>query len=144
MSEGQALGGQGTEKKFSKFEVASAYSSTEVARKPRKPKKSPRKKATKVPDKIILSNPPQPHRTRSIQPRGPEDCLCIDCGELIPPARVKAVPNVQRCAKCQSLLERRDPSITKRRMDEGLAGSRDDNKKMRSRQWGDMIKRRRE
>ena len=136
--------GQGTEKNLSRFEEVSAYSSTEVARKRRKPKKSPRQKATKVPDKIISSIPTQPHRTRPIQTKRSEDFLCIDCGGLIPPARVEAIPNVQRCTKCQSLFESRDPSIFKRRVDEGLAGSRDDNKKMRARQWGDMQRRRRE
>jgi RNA polymerase-binding transcription factor DksA len=138
------LSDQGTEKNLSRFEEVSPYSSTEIVRKLRKPKKSPRQKATKVPDKNISTIPTQPHRTRPIQSKRSEDILCIDCGGLIPPARVEAIPNVQRCTKCQSLFESRDPSIFKRRVDEGLAGSRDDNKKMRARQWGDMQRRRRE
>ena len=75
---------------------------------------------------------------------GPKDHLCVDCGNLIPQARVKAIPNVQRCTECQSLNERQNPSLVKRKVDEGLAGSRDDHKKMRARQWSDMIRRHRE
>ena len=125
---------QGNEKRFSKFEEPSIYSSRELSRKPRKPQKAQRKKSI---------NQAQPKQTRSTQPIGSEDRLCVDCGELIPKARVAAVPDVQRCTKCQSLVERRDPAITKRKIDEGLAGSRDDNKKMRARQWGDMMSRHR-
>jgi RNA polymerase-binding transcription factor DksA len=98
--------------------------------KTKEPKKLLRKKSSKVHDRNISSNL--------------EECLCVDCGGLIPPARVEAVPNVQRCTKCQSRFESRDPSIIKRTVDEGLAGSRDDHKKMRAHLWGDMMRRRRE
>jgi RNA polymerase-binding transcription factor DksA len=40
----------------------------------------------------------------------PKRCLCIDCGESIPQSRVDAVLNVQRCIKCQSLIEMLNPS----------------------------------
>jgi hypothetical protein len=132
-----------SENKFPKDDEVSSYSRKKVARKPRKPKKPPYQKATKAPDRFIPSNPTQNQRANPI-PKGSEDYLCIDCGELIPLARVEAIPNVQRCVNCQRLFEKKDSSITTRRIDEGLAGSRDDHKKMRSRQWGDMIRRHRE
>jgi hypothetical protein len=68
MTEGKALGGQGTEKTFSKFEEVSAYSSREVARKQTKSKKSPRKKSTKPPEKII-----SPKRSNSHVSKKPPD-----------------------------------------------------------------------
>ncbi|MGI9302308.1 MAG: TraR/DksA C4-type zinc finger protein [Gammaproteobacteria bacterium] len=70
--------------------------------------------------------------------------LCIDCGSPIPLDRLEANPSTRRCILCQALLEARDPSLTQRRMDGGLAGTREDHKKMRARQWGDMQSRRRE
>lgn len=30
---------------------------------------------------------------------------CIDCGELIGAARLKAIPNAQRCTECQAKTE---------------------------------------
>ena len=30
---------------------------------------------------------------------------CVDCGELIPAPRVKAIPNCARCIRCQQALE---------------------------------------
>jgi DnaK suppressor protein len=32
--------------------------------------------------------------------------VCIDCGEDIPFARLKAEPSAQRCVRCQSLFEK--------------------------------------
>lgn len=62
-------GGQGTGKRFSKYEEPSTYSSRELARKPRKPQKAQRKKSI---------NQTQPKQTRSTQPIGPKiACVLI-------------------------------------------------------------------
>jgi phage/conjugal plasmid C-4 type zinc finger TraR family protein len=61
--------------------------------------------------------------------------LCVECGVVIPHARVVAVPTVSRCVKCQSVFER--TYDTRPHIDEGLAGTRNDNKKMRGQLWGD-------
>ena len=62
--------------------------------------------------------------------------LCIECGVVIPQARVVAVPAVSRCAKCQAAFERTHD--TRPHISEGFAGTRDENKKMRGQLWGDM------
>lgn len=62
--------------------------------------------------------------------------LCIECGVVIPQARVVAVPTVSRCVKCQAEFERTHDTRT--HINEGLAGTRDENKKMRGQLWGDM------
>ena len=66
---------------------------------------------------------------------------CIECGAEIPKARLKAIPGVQRCVSCEENLETRDPSIIERKVDEGLSGSREDNKRMRNKQYSDMRRR---
>jgi len=102
-------------------------------------------KKTKTPKKISKTSSDKfPGDCSMNIPSGPKDHFCVDCGNLIPQARVEAIPNVQRCTKCQSLNERQNPSVVKRKVDEGLAGSREDHKKMRARQWSDMIRRHRE
>ena len=35
---------------------------------------------------------------------------CVECGEPISPARLRAVPKVQNCVRCQDRLERLGPS----------------------------------
>jgi len=62
--------------------------------------------------------------------------LCIECGVVIPRARVVAVPTVSQCVKCQGEFERTHD--TRPHINEGLAGTRDENKKMRGQLWGDM------
>lgn len=62
--------------------------------------------------------------------------LCIECGGVIPHARVVAVPAVSRCVKCQSVFEHTHD--TRPHINEGLAGTRDENKKMRGQLRGDM------
>ena len=62
--------------------------------------------------------------------------LCVDCGDVIPLARIKAAPTVFRCIKCQSAFEHTHD--TRPRINEGIAGTRDENKKMRGQLWGDM------
>ena len=37
---------------------------------------------------------------------GTSDGLCVDCGEIIPLARLEAAPWVERCVGCQSVHER--------------------------------------
>lgn len=64
------------------------------------------------------------------------DRLCVECGVVIPPARVVAIPTVSRCVKCQSAFE--NSHDTRPHIDEGIAGTRDENKKMRGQLWGDM------
>jgi RNA polymerase-binding transcription factor DksA len=62
--------------------------------------------------------------------------LCVDCGANIPSSRVEAVPTVSRCIKCQSEFEHTHD--TRPHINEGLPGTRDENKKMRGRLWGDV------
>src|SRR5215467_14798872 len=38
--------------------------------------------------------------------RGGEYGLCEECGEPIAPARLRAMPEVERCVRCQDRLER--------------------------------------
>lgn len=65
------------------------------------------------------------------------DCrLCVECGVVIPSARAIAVPAASRCVKCQSEFEHAHD--TRPHISEGLAGTREDNKKMRGQLWGDM------
>ena len=40
---------------------------------------------------------------RSLLPTGPGSPTCIDCGELIPNGRHKALPGVVRCVECQEV-----------------------------------------
>jgi len=70
--------------------------------------------------------------------------LCRDCGKQIPPARIRVIPNATLCVACQSGLESAAPNRHVRRIDEGLAGTREAHKRIRGRLWGDMLKRNRE
>lgn len=75
---------------------------------------------------------------------------CIDCGNIIPSEHARAIQFIAlRCLDCQSSIERKarkeeQNSITRRYINEGLAGTREDHKKMRAHDWGDMQKRRKE
>ena len=62
--------------------------------------------------------------------------LCVDCGGVISHARVVAMPTVSRCVKCQSAFEH--SYDTRPHINEGIAGTRDEIKKMRGQLWGDM------
>jgi hypothetical protein len=69
------------------------------------------------------------------------DHNCIECGEPIPEARLKITPQPCRCVECQQTLERKNPDNCKRKIDEGLAGSREDHKRLKARDWGAMVNR---
>lgn len=71
-----------------------------------------------------------------------KDHLCVECGVVISNARVVAMPTVSRCVKCQSAFEHSHD--TRQHINEGIAGTRDENKKMRGQLWGDMRNRGRE
>ncbi|MGH8670803.1 MAG: TraR/DksA C4-type zinc finger protein [Burkholderiales bacterium] len=62
--------------------------------------------------------------------------LCVECGDVIPPACIVATPTVTRCVSCQSKFELAHD--TRRRVDEGLGGTREDHKKMRGQLRSDM------
>ncbi len=66
----------------------------------------------------------------------PSSRLCADCGDTIPAARLQVSPNASRCVKCQSKYERGHD--TRRKVDEGPAGTRAEHKHMRKQLWGDM------
>ncbi len=66
---------------------------------------------------------------------------CVDCGASIPAARIQANPATERCVRCQQAFEQLDPSLTERKIDEGLAGTREDHKRMRGNLRSDMGKR---
>lgn len=39
--------------------------------------------------------------------RRTDDINCIECGEVIPPARLEAMPHTKRCVRCAADVERR-------------------------------------
>jgi phage/conjugal plasmid C-4 type zinc finger TraR family protein len=45
---------------------------------------------------------------RQCLPRGESKTHCVECGELIPEARRKAIPGVCLCVSCQSEIEKND------------------------------------
>lgn len=63
--------------------------------------------------------------------------LCRECRQPIPAARLKVVPGATLCVDCKKGAD--DDSSP--RIDEGLAGTREDHKRMRGKQWGEMIQR---
>ena len=66
----------------------------------------------------------------------PSSRLCADCGCTISAARLQVSPNASRCVRCQSEYERGHD--TRPKIDEGLAGTRAEHKRMRAQLWGDM------
>lgn len=64
--------------------------------------------------------------------------FCIECGLTIPKERI-AASNASRCIKCQKEFEKTHD--TRIKIDEGLPGTRDGNKKMRGQVWGEINKR---
>ena len=66
---------------------------------------------------------------------------CIECGSKIPEARLIINPNVKCCVNCQSEIEEKSPGSASRKIDEGIGGTREDNKRMRAKNWGDMMNR---
>jgi DNA-directed RNA polymerase subunit RPC12/RpoP len=63
---------------------------------------------------------------------------CSECGSKEVDVILENLPDKQPMPKPEI------PEHYKRYVDEGLAGSREDHKKMSARQWSDMIKRHRE
>ena len=63
---------------------------------------------------------------------------CVDCGTKIPEARLQASPNTRRCVGCQNRMENKNPGIVSRRINEGIGGTREDNKRMRAKDWSDL------
>ncbi len=101
------------------------------------------KKKKKVKRSKKAASKPAIKRKKNDMPVSHIKGLCIDCGKPIRPARLNIDPGVQRCVQCQSSFERSTPAATKRMVDEGLAGSREDHKKLRAREWGAMMNRHR-
>lgn len=66
----------------------------------------------------------------------PGERICVDCSGVISAQRVKATPGSIRCIGCQSKFE--STHDTRARIDEGIAGTRKENKRMRGQLWGDM------
>lgn len=60
--------------------------------------------------------------------------LCIDCGKTIPTGR-----NDPRCVPCKTLYEKSHD--TRPKINEGIGGTREENKKMRGGLYGDMLRR---
>ena len=65
--------------------------------------------------------------------------LCEGCGRSIPSARLAKVPDARLCVPCQTAHE--STHDTSPHIDEGLAGSREDHKRMRGKQWNEMVQR---
>lgn len=70
-----------------------------------------------------------------------EGRLCNDCQKLIPEERIAIAPNSTRCVSCQAIFEKTHD--TRPRINEGIAGTREENKKMRGQVWGDLRNRNR-
>lgn len=68
--------------------------------------------------------------------------LCIECGVTIPHERVLALPAVIRCINCQSVFE--STHNMRQRIDDGIAGTREENKRMQNQVWGEVRNRGRE
>jgi len=66
--------------------------------------------------------------------------LCIDCSNVIPPQRA-AIKGIVRCVACQSKLEKSNPGSVERRVDEGIAGTREDNRRARRNNFRDLQRR---
>ena len=62
--------------------------------------------------------------------------LCIDCQKKIPEARLAISPSAVRCVSCQSAFEKTHD--TRPKINEGLAGTREENKRMRGQIWGEI------
>jgi len=62
--------------------------------------------------------------------------VCVDCGTVIPSNRIEASPDASRCVSCQTKFE--SSHDTRAKVNEGLAGTREDHKKMRSAVWSDI------
>ena len=56
-------------------------------------------------DQIDASVPDAVNLARSHLPRGESLTHCMECGNIIPEARSKAIPGVCLCVECQSELE---------------------------------------
>jgi len=76
-----------------------------------------------------------------LRPEPDEVCerICVDCGDPIPAARIAALPATIRCVLCQTAFEKINRPA--RFIDEGIGGTREDNKKERGRVWGDTVRR---
>ncbi|HEV8552718.1 MAG TPA: TraR/DksA C4-type zinc finger protein [Casimicrobiaceae bacterium] len=65
--------------------------------------------------------------------------LCVDCEDAIPSDRLVAIPSAIRCVSCQNAFEK--CKDFRKYVDEGLSGTRKDNKIERSRVWGEIKRR---
>lgn len=65
--------------------------------------------------------------------------LCVECFQSIPSARLKASPYTHHCTKCLSKLEKR--LDYHQYIDEGIAGTREEHKRMRGQDLSDIISR---
>lgn len=99
---------------------------------------SPKKNSPKKKKKVIHKS----KRKKNVQNSGYK--LCDDCGDIIPKERLRAVPHTNHCTDCQAQLESVNPNSYTRRIDEGLAGTREGHKRMRGQQWSEMVRRHRE
>jgi len=90
-----------------------------------------------------ISNPPsilptyQPKQEKAIGEFSSK--LCIDCGKRILLARIAINPNAVRCIMCQTAFEQTHD--TRIKVDEDFGGSREEVKKMKAKQWGEMVNR---
>lgn len=100
--------------------------------------------ANTQPRKVI--SPPSPVRPEpvleTVVTRQLPSRPCADCGCPIPAARLAVSPNAGRCINCQNNFER--VHDTRRKIDEGIAGTREENKHMRGQLRSEMRNRGRE
>ena len=59
------------------------------------------------------------------------------CGAFIPNERLKSVPGTTLCAKCQESEEQGNPNSVRRKVDNGIGGSRESWAKKRKGYIGD-------
>ena len=91
-----------------------------------------------VPEHSLQTHTPEPHNLTTNHPDHYEDTdrLCVDCYKAIPEERLSIAPNTIRCVSCQSNYEKTHD--TRPRINEGIAGTREENKKMRGQVWGEI------
>lgn len=95
-----------------------------------KPRKRKISKRLKNQENVKPKNPP----AIKVKPKNPiiknGERVCYLCGCVISVERVAAIPDVVSCIDCQSTQEETNDASMRRRINEGIGGSRDESKRV--------------